>query len=601
MLISVEYIDDCLNSGTEPIIDRTTLYSLNSSFITDNCDPIKTTSGEYTYTSGTLKGAINLAACEYDSITQEYTINGMDDVNGVLPDFINDIRVLQDGAYPPITFTISGSDYIIEGIKTIISPSQLICVIFTKDAIALNPPLGSPSPNELRIAEYTIENNGYLQFENRLKSISFGEIFNAVNTGNPNVIYETIDSTGNQVRNTDGTLAQTFNIELRAQSDILKSVYIGVLPDPAKPTTFNLTDVVGYDLSLRKTPNITPIARHAGYYAPYALPILSFRDPYMNVEFNITGSVGDETYKLKVLELCKYKNSQFNSADANFGQIKNFFYHKVNEQDPSSILELAKDSAFPSLYPLIQEIGIDYKDVYTFSSNWEPSYFIKSIDKSLIEYITGTRSMTERKAFFGSKYLKVPETIILETYKPVSFRKGAIRQPDLVDGTFMHQDTPSITINKRVIKTKGVVNTRDIEKVPSSATIEFYLFNQKRLIAYLFTPIKAQFVKYINMLYGWGDLTTLDDDVNQYIRENILKLYKIENIEFYTLASREELPSNYTTAELTNVEKNSAGLTINNNVASKALNTNPFDLRLIYNKRTGFSESFGFSVTVVKK
>ena len=57
----------------------------------------------------------------------------------------------------------------------------------------------------------------------------------------------------------------------------------------------------------------------------------------------------------------------------------------------------------------------------------------------------------------------------------------------------------------------------------------------------------------------------------------------------------------YTTAELTNTEKNSAGLTINSNIASKALNTNPFDLRLIYNKRTGFSESFGFSVTIVKK
>ena len=118
---------------------------------------------------------------------------------------------------------------------------------------------------------------------------------------------------------------------------------------------------------------------------------------------------------------------------------------------------------------------------------------------------------------------------------------------------------------------------------------------------HLFGPIKAQFVKYINMLYGWGDLETLDDDVNQYIRENILKLYKIEKVEFYTLASREKLPSNYTTAELSDSEKISAGLTINNNVASKALNTNPFDLRLIYNKRTGFSESFGFSVTIVKK
>jgi len=137
--------------------------------------------------------------------------------------------------------------------------------------------------------------------------------------------------------------------------------------------------------------------------------------------------------------------------------------------------------------------------------------------------------------------------------------------------------------------------------VPSSPTIDFYLFNQKRLIEYLFIPIKAQFEKYVNKLYGWGDLETLDDDVNQYIKENILKLYKIDKVEFYTLASREKTPSNYTTAELTNKDKTKAGLIINTSVSSKTINTNPFDLRLIYNKRTGFSESFGFSVTIVKK
>jgi hypothetical protein len=127
------------------------------------------------------------------------------------------------------------------------------------------------------------------------------------------------------------------------------------------------------------------------------------------------------------------------------------------------------------------------------------------------------------------------------------------------------------------------------------------LFNQKRLIEYLFTPIKEQFLKYVKDSFGWGNLETLDDDVNEYIRENILKLYKVEKVEFYNLASRTKGSSTYTTAELTNAEKISKGLTINNNVSSKTLNTNLFDLKLIYNKRTGFSESYGFSVTIVKK
>ena len=165
----------------------------------------------------------------------------------------------------------------------------------------------------------------------------------------------------------------------------------------------------------------------------------------------------------------------------------------------------------------------------------------------------------------------------------------------------MYHDQPAVSISKRSIKSEGVLNTRAIKKKQSAPVETFYLFNQKRLMEYLFTPIKEQFLLYIKDEFGYGDLETLDDDVNQYIKENILKLYKIEKVDFYTLASRTKGGSTFTTAELTNEEKISKGLTINNNVASKTLNTNPFDLRLIYNKRTGFSESYGFSVTIVKK
>jgi hypothetical protein len=601
MLISVNYVDECLNNSGDSIIDRTSLYSLNSSFIVDaDCEPI-ITGGTYDYTDNPLSGALTFQNSTYNAATQLYTINGIADVNGIEPNFLNDLRVLEDGSYGIIKFTINGINYTIGGIQKVISSSQFICSSLLSDGTPITLPTPIPSQFKLSNASYVVDNNGYLQFTNRLNAISFGQIFNAVNLGDPSIIYETISSDGLQVKNADGTLAQTFGVELRAQADILKSIYVGVLPDPNKPTAFNLTDVVGYDLSLQKTPNLTPIARHAGYYSPYALPLLSFRDPYQNIDFDITGGVEDEAYKLKVLELCKFKNTQFNSADAKFGQIPNFFYHKVNEQDPSTVLELSRESAFPSLYPLINEIGIDYKDFYVFSSNWEPSYFTKSIDKSQLEKVIGTRSMLERKSFFGSKYLKVPETIILETFKPDPFVKSAIKQPDLIDGTFMYKDTPSVTLNKKQILTKGVKQTKIIKKVPSSPTIDFYLFNQKRLIEYLFIPIKAQFEKYVNKLYGWGDLETLDDDVNQYIKENILKLYKIDKVEFYTLASREKTPSNYTTAELTNKDKTKAGLIINTSVSSKTINTNPFDLRLIYNKRTGFSESFGFSVTIVKK
>ena len=608
MLISLKFDDPCLNGGGS-IIDRTTLYSLESKYVVDGtCAPID----PLQYLNGTMQGALSFASSQYDVTTGFYIIQGIPDQYGNSTRFLDDISVGLDGSYSDIQFTTAGpaATYLISGIQEVLSQDQLVAATITRNGFPWAIPNPTPSNYIAQRVNYITIQGGYGAYQNRLNDVGFAEIFDTVNQGNPDVIYETIDSLGNQVLNSDGSISQTFGIQIRAQEDILKSVYVGVLPDPAKPTAFNLTDVIGYDLSLQQTPRITPIGRHAGYYQPTALSILSFRDPYMNLDFDIghTGSgvtggqvVPDEAYKLKVLELCKWKNTQFNSSYIDFGQLQNFFYHKVNEQDPSTILELSTESAFPSLYPLINEWGIEYKDFYAFSSNWEPSYFIKSIDKNQIEYVIGTRSMKEKKSFFGSKYLKVPEEIILDTFSPAPFEKAAINQPSLIDGTFMHKDTPSVTINKNVIQSIGTANIKSIKRTPSIPSVAFYLFNQKRLTEYLFIPIKIQFEKYIKDLYGWGNLETLDDDVNRYIEENILKLYKIGKIELYTLAERLDQPNTYITAKLTNAEKITSGLSVDGNVSSKTLNTNPFDLRLIYNKRTGFTESFGFSVTIVKK
>ena len=184
--------------------------------------------------------------------------------------------------------------------------------------------------------------------------------------------------------------------------------------------------------------------------------------------------------------------------------------------------------------------------------------------------------MTEKKSFFGSKYLKVPQQIELETFLYTEeFRKDAIKQPSLIDGTFMSTD--------------------------NETSILFYLFIQKRLIEFLSGPIKEQFKKFIKPEFSFGDIDTIDDDVERYITQNILQLYKVSNVDFYLKSTREMLPDDFTTASLDNASKLTNGLTVNTSVGSKLLNTNPFDLSLIYNKRKGFTESFGFSITIVKK
>lgn len=578
MMIFLTLENDCINGAGDQSIDRTTLYSYESDYenqlAPNECVP-EIAANQYVYKNGSLQGAINLSASGWNPTVGAYLVQGTTDINGNAPRFLRDVTIGDQGNFNSIDILVNGVDtYKVTDIVKVLSDNQFFAKTLTKNGSTFVPGGLSPSILNMQSADYTVIGGGFNSYNSRLADVGFASIFKNVNTGNPNIIYETIDKEGSRVLQADGNIAQTFAVELRAQEDILKSVYIGRLPDPAKPTVFNLTDVIGYDLSLQTKPRITPIGRHAGYYQPTSKELLFFRDPYTDL-LTIVGD--DAIYKEKVKELCRYANTQFNSSDVtNFGQLKNLFYHKVNEEDPSTVLELSTEDAFLSLYPLINEIGITRRDFYIFSSNWEPSYFRKSIDKTEVESIIGTKSMTEKKSFFGSKYLKVPQQIELETFLYTEeFRKDAIKQPSLIDGTFMSTD--------------------------NETSILFYLFIQKRLIEFLSGPIKEQFKKFIKPEFSFGDIDTIDDDVERYITQNILQLYKVSNVDFYLKSTREMLPDDFTTASLDNAAKLTNGLTVNTSVGSKLLNTNPFDLSLIYNKRKGFTESFGFSITIVKK
>ena len=587
--IDWDYVD-----GNRHSIDRTLLYSLENRYQTSGTEVIPDA-----FEDNSMQGAISLSLSSNEGTYLR--IMGTPNSNSVNTKFLTDIKQGPNGNFNDIEWEIlSGPDagiYTISGIFKIISNTELHCDLngFSGPGGPMWPPSFNPTPSEQRNAIYTVLQGGYGAFSTRMTTVSFAEVLDRVSNGDPSIIYETINEDGSRVLNSDDTLAQTFIVELRGQDTFLKSIYVGVLPDPNKPTVFNLTDIIGYDLSLQKRPRIVPFSRHSGNYNPMTHELLYFRDPYLDINFNaggvtgnLTGSTGggsvipDETYKIKVLDLTRYANTQFYSDEPAFGQIDNFFYHKVNTEDPSTILELSNESAFKSLYPLINEVGIDYRDFYIFSSNWDPGYFRKSIDKAIIQDIIGTRSMKEKKSFFGSKYLKVPQNVTLETFQPgsitpgiISLKSSRIKQPIFTEGDFIHKE--------------------------DDVKIELYLFIQKRLIEYFFDPVKEVFVKYVNPLFGVGNLTTIDDDVRAYISLNILSLYKLKTVELFTRALRAEQPTDYTTAELDDSAKFAAGLNITDNFSSKLLNTNPFDTRLIYNKRSGYSEQIGLSVTLEKK
>ena len=603
MLIFVSIDWPYINGGRQST-DRTSLYSLESLYKNTGGEIIPNTDGSYDYGDSIMQGSLSLQLSTTNPSPLYYIIKGVPDVNGNPTKFLTDIQLGSNGSFNDIEFNIGGTLHAIREIFAVVSDTELHC----RDLEGISgAPAWSPTPGELVEAEYIIKGGGFNSFKRRMLDASFAQIAENVNQGNPSVIYETINKDGSIELNEDGSYAQTFSIELQGQDKMLKSIYVGVLPDPNKPTQFNLTDIIGYDLSLQTTPRVVPFTRHSGLYDPIAKDIFKFRDPYAEYDYDsdaccyigegLVGScvigcdnandifnsnsptgggiIPDENYKFKVFNLMRFANTQFYTKDLSFGQIKNFFYHKVNIEDPSTVLELSNESAFKSLYPLINEVGITYKDFYTFSSNWEPGYFEKSIDKSQVVDIIGTRSMQEKKSFFGSKYLKVPQVIELETWLGAEYDEDIVNQPNLVEGTFMYNE--------------------------DSTKIELYLYIQKRLIDYLFPYVKSTFEKYINPAYSFGNLTTIDDDVKQYITLNILPLYQIRDIELFTQSLREESPTDYRYATFDDEAKFNAGLRITDNFSSRLLNTNQFDTRLIYNKRLGYKERIGMSVSLEKK
>ena len=285
-----------------------------------------------------------------------------------------------------------------------------------------------------------------------------------------------------------------------------------------------------------------------------------------------------ENEDVNVLKLCRYSNSEFNVKNEDFGIIKNMFYHKVNEEHAGGLLEFSTISAFESVYPLINEIGTNYKDFYVFNSSWDPNYFVRNSDKLNFDLQHGTKSMVEKKSIFGSKCIKLPKYIVIDTFVPCDeFDLYFTEQQnyDYIDGHYMHNETQN--------------------------TVEFYVFLKKRLIEYFSNKMSEYFKKYIKPEYSYNNINTIDDDIKSYIENNILELYKRNTVYFFTKDTRENIPYNFYTSMLTNKMKLQADLEINNSVSIKDMNSNPFDFMITFNKKTGYAEYFGISVILQKQ
>lgn len=261
------------------------------------------------------------------------------------------------------------------------------------------------------------------------------------------------------------------------------------------------------------------------------------------------------------------KGIEFMTSTKNFGTVKNLFYHKVNEINVNSVTKLAQTGAFQPVYPLIGEVAIDKRDINIFTSQFEKGYYVRSLSNSLIEEVYGTKSPVVKKSFLASSLMQPSSTLYLTKF------------------------TSSVTTSLDQLNKLRDTQTNTTQSVLFETTDQIFIdfYNEKVLIDELLeNGLLQSMKKFVIAAQGFGDLSTVEDDAREYAASNLLPLYNIESVSIYVKQIKN--PSDVASAN--SIEEVLASNYLQDNNFTFQLHANkPFNMRLIYNKRPGYTYS----------
>ena len=164
------------------------------------------------------------------------------------------------------------------------------------------------------------------------------------------------------------------------------------------------------------------------------------------------------------------------------------------------------------LYPLLHEVPVDKCDFSVIKSSWDPGFYRMYATKETFKPQAGTREMLELKNFFGTKIMKTPAVVRLESFTTREY-SGIV--PTL-DGAKPDQFAEELVFIKDNKKITGIINLK------------------KRLLRYLVEDgANAEFVRLLMSEFGTGDPDTFNDDVIDYLTLNIIPTYETKVVDLY--------------------------------------------------------------------
>jgi hypothetical protein len=208
--------------------------------------------------------------------------------------------------------------------------------------------------------------------------------------------------------------------------------------------------------------------------------------------------------KLNVVDSIEYSYCTFGPDRDNFGLTRNLNYYKYSDQ---WIFKIGQDSSFEPRYNLIGETPVDRRNLSIFESSWDPGFYREYTDSTNYIGLPGTKNMREKKSFFGSKVMQTPASF--------NSQKQIINTESI-------NDVLNININ----------NFPDIEIAweETDKVIRGIILGDRILKRYFLNDgAKEAFRKYIVPEFGFGDLSGIDDDFNDYIEKNVIPTYQTKN------------------------------------------------------------------------
>jgi hypothetical protein len=209
-----------------------------------------------------------------------------------------------------------------------------------------------------------------------------------------------------------------------------------------------------------------------------------------------------------VVESLEYKNVTFGINKDSFGTVKNLNLYKYSKSNPFGI---DPNSGYKLQYPLIGETPIDRRDLFIFESTWDAGRYQEYLSPTAYQYLPGTKNMIEQKSFLGSKVMKTPN-LIKEQFQ--------LKYPSSISDVF--NANPNLYPKYEIIWEETDTEIKALLLIDRTAIKHFQEGG-----------IDKRFSELLVSEFGIGNETVLTDDIDEYVKNNVLPQYEAKEISVY--------------------------------------------------------------------